>query len=316
MQPAGGLAERGAQLDPRACQPFADILGALAQRLGALPHLARGLGGARTCVAECAFGLFGLLPSRLARLLKLELSCLPEALRAVLHLLEACLETRYELAAERGGVSLERGKLAAQSVEIALELRPLLVRFGFAWCRLISEFRWVLVFHVSPHSGGTGVKQGSRGADRTATDCASTLRSSQVRRELSRSIFAHDETASTLHASHIADASWPSVVSLAFWPLNKARPASIWAPKRDLAAARTILVLPGDPGRRRHSLVRFRLEVRDEAVDRGTVRNSLAVQEAWQRPAPRPQGARYRASRRSAQSGRMAGGKARWTFAS
>ena len=57
LQPAGGLAERGAQLDPGAGQTFADILGALAQRLGLFPHLPRGLGGAGARVAEGAFGL-------------------------------------------------------------------------------------------------------------------------------------------------------------------------------------------------------------------------------------------------------------------
>ena len=44
LEPACGLAERGPELDPGPRQSFADILGALAQRLGTLPHLACGLG--------------------------------------------------------------------------------------------------------------------------------------------------------------------------------------------------------------------------------------------------------------------------------
>jgi hypothetical protein len=129
-------------------KPLADIFCTLAQWLA--PHCG-GLGGA-TRLAERAFRLAGLLPSRLAHLLEFELSCLPEALCAVLHFLEARIQTRYQMGAERRGVNLERGKLTAQSIEIALELRPFLVRLGFASGRLIAEWGRLLVFHFSPHS--------------------------------------------------------------------------------------------------------------------------------------------------------------------
>src|SRR3990170_4533171 len=83
-----------------------------------------------------------------------------ERVRAVLHFLKARLQTRYQMGAERRGVNLERGKLTAQSIEIALELRPFLVRLGFASGRLIAELGRLLVFHLSPHSRGTGGQTG------------------------------------------------------------------------------------------------------------------------------------------------------------
>ena len=95
LQPAGSLAERGAQLGPGAGQTFADILGALAQRLGLFPHLLRGLGGAGAGVAE---GAFGLALRRAAHLLQLGLSRLLEGERAGFHLVEARLEARHEMA--------------------------------------------------------------------------------------------------------------------------------------------------------------------------------------------------------------------------
>src|SRR5262245_9686794 len=62
LQPAGGFAERGPELDPSPPQSLADILRALAQRLGALPHLARGLGRALAHIGETILG-FGRRPA-------------------------------------------------------------------------------------------------------------------------------------------------------------------------------------------------------------------------------------------------------------
>ena len=133
--------------------------------------------------ARFAEGAFGLMLSAEAHLLELGLSCLLEALRARLHLLEARFEARHELAAERGGVRLQRGKLMAERVEIALELGPFLVGFGLGLGLLTAELRIVLVFHLLPHSREQGVKQGSGDSGRTMTDGASRLRSSQEHRE-------------------------------------------------------------------------------------------------------------------------------------
>src|ERR1700730_1543735 len=110
MKPAGCLAERGAQLGPGAHEAVAHVAGPLAERLGSLPHLTRGLtgglGGAHPCLIEGAFGFTRLPPSGLARLIELGFRRLLEARGAVLHLLEARLEARHHMAAERRGMNL------------------------------------------------------------------------------------------------------------------------------------------------------------------------------------------------------------------
>src|SRR5262245_55867574 len=158
LEPAGRLAERGPELHPGPPQALADVLRALAQRLGALPHLARSLGRALAHIGE---GIFGLVCRSPAHLLDLELPLVAETLGAMVHLFKTGFETAHELRAERRRVGLQFGELPPQGVEIALELRPLLVRLGLAFRRLRAEFRTMLVFHLSPHSVETGPKENS-----------------------------------------------------------------------------------------------------------------------------------------------------------
>src|SRR5689334_4286973 len=73
VKTACSLAERRSELHPGARQSFADILGALAQRLGALPHLARRVARALTHIGKCVLGV---ALSLLAQLVKLKLALL------------------------------------------------------------------------------------------------------------------------------------------------------------------------------------------------------------------------------------------------
>src|SRR5262245_22235294 len=161
LEPAGRLAERGPELHPGPPQALADILRTLAQRLGALPHLARSLGRALAHICE---GILGLVRRPPAHLLDLNFPLLAETLGAMLHVLKTGFETAHELGPERCRVGLQFGKLPPQGVEIALELGPLLVRLGLALRRLRAEIRTMLVFHLSPHSVETGPKRKSGAA--------------------------------------------------------------------------------------------------------------------------------------------------------
>src|SRR5262245_53058075 len=161
LQPAGRLAERGPELHPSPPQALADVLRALAQRLGALPHLARSLGRALAHIGE---GILSLVRRWSAHLLDLELPLFAETLGAMFHLFKTGFETAHELRTERRRVGLQFGELPPQGVEIALELRPLLVRLGLAFRRLSAKFRSMLVFHLSPHSVETGPKENSGAA--------------------------------------------------------------------------------------------------------------------------------------------------------
>src|SRR5262245_55787953 len=161
LEPAGRLAERGPELHPGPPQALANIFRALAQRLGALPHLARSLGRALAHIGE---GILGLVRRSPAHLVDLEFPLFAETLGAMFHLLKTGFETAHELGPEHCGVGLQFGKLPPQSVEIALELGPFLVRLGLALRRLRAEIRTMLVFHLSPHSVETGPKRKSGAA--------------------------------------------------------------------------------------------------------------------------------------------------------